>query len=77
MKDFRDQLEITVKTPDHLVLNEFTNQYIFIKEFTNFLTDYLMVYAKITNKEGFVLTSHPISRRRVARKMKKWKKPNL
>ncbi len=77
MKDFRDQLENTVITPDHLFLNEFTNQYIFIKEFTNFLTDYLMVYTKITNKEGFVITSHPISKRRVTRKRKKWEKLNL
>ena len=77
MKDFKDHLVNTVRTPDHLFLNEFTNQYIFIREFGNFYTDYLIVYTKITDNEGFVITSHPVSRKRINRKMKKWKKLNL
>lgn len=77
MKDSKEYLINTIKTPNHLFFNEFTNQYIFIREFTNFLTDYLIVYAKILNDEGFVITSHPISKKRIIRKMKIWKKQNL
>lgn len=77
MKEFRKYLIITVKTTDHLFFNEFTNQYIFIKEFEEFITDSLIVYVRKIDDEGFIIPSHPISKKRITRNMVKWKKLNL
>ena len=68
---------ISVKNPDYLFFSELTNQYICIKDFESFVSDNLVVYIKKNDNEGFIITSHPISKRRITRKIKKWKKLNL
>lgn len=76
LKKFKGYIITTVKTPDSLFFNEFTGQYIFIKEFVKFITENLIAYVQKEDDEGFVVTSHPISKKRIARKIKKWKKLN-
>ena len=76
LKESKEYLMKTVRTPDNIFYNEFTNQYIFIKEFDTFITDNLLIYIKKLNGEGFIITCHPISSKRISRKLKKWKKLN-
>ena len=74
LKEFKENLIAIIKTPDNLLFNDFTNQYIFIKSFDKFITDTLILCVRKMNDEGFIITSHPISKKRITRIMKKWKK---
>ena len=76
LKDYKSLLIETVRNPDQIFYSEITTQFILMKSFQNFITDHLIVYVKKLETDAFVVTSHPISNKKLRRALRKWKKWN-
>ena len=73
MKNYLKEIIESIKTPDEIYYSENSLHYIFIKKYNNFIGENLIAYIKKTNGEGFIISSHPISNKRLTRSIKKWK----
>lgn len=77
MGDYKNELIDTIQNPDEIFFSDFTDQYIFVKNFKEFITDNLFIYLKIQQQDTYVITAFPISNKRLSRLKKKWKQVNL
>ena len=73
MKKYVKEIIESIKTPNEIYYSENSIHYLFIKKFENFIGENLIAYVKKTNGDCFIISSHPISDKRLIRSKKKWK----
>ncbi len=74
LKNCRDEVEQILKSPDTVYRSEdYVDLFIFEKKMENFITNHLVVYVKHHDDDAHVVTSFPISGKKIEKVRKKWK----
>lgn len=73
MKNYTNHIQKGIKLPDFIYYSENSSYYILIKKFDDFIGENLILYIKKTNVDGFIISCHPISNKRLDRTVKNGK----
>ncbi len=73
MKNYTNLIQKGIELPDFIYYSANSSYYILIKKFDDFIGENLILYIKKTNGDGFIISCHPISNKRLVRSVKNLK----
>jgi len=71
MKNYTNLILKGIELPDFIYYSENSSYYILIKKYDDFKGENLILYIKKTNGDGFIISCHPISNKRLVMSLKK------